>query len=244
MLNKHIKEIRNLNSTIIDVNDIISKNKTEDRLESSEKEKEILIKEIHHRVKNNLQIISSLLNLQAQYIKDKDSLNAFHDSQNRVRAIALVHEKLYQTKNFAKIDFPDYVRDLVSNLVSTINPGVPDVHVGIDVEELYLSMDLAINLGLIITELVSNSLKHAFKNNKRLKEDETDELLVSLKSQTNSRLKLKVTDNGIGFDYSLIVKKNSTLGLQLVQGFVEQIKGDLTFSGSAGSEFEIVFPIL
>ena len=224
--------------------EISSKNKHQGKPDASDPEKEILVKEIHHRVKNNLQIISSLLNLQAQYIKDGDAQNAFRDSQNRVRAIALVHEKLYQTKNFSKINFPEYVKDLVSNLVATVNPDESDIHIDIDIEELYLSMDLAINLGLIISELVSNSLKHAFSGRSFLMRDEKEKLTVSLKSHTNDRLRLTIKDNGSGFDYSLFIKKNFTLGLQLVQGFIEQIKGELLFSGNAGSEFDITFPIL
>jgi len=221
----------------------ISENIRKERVESPDKEKEILIKELHHRVKNNLQIISSLLNLQAQYIKDRDSLNAFHDSQNRVRAIALVHEKLYQTKDFSRINFSEYVKDLITNLQATVNPGT-EVQVDIKIEELYLSMDLAINLGLIISELVSNSLKHAFNRPNVIRGDEKDKLLVTLKSQTNGILRLTVTDNGIGFDYPLIIKKNCTLGLQLVQGFIEQIKGELLFRRKEGAEFDINFPIL
>lgn len=220
------------------------KNTVEERLEISNKEKEILVKEIHHRVKNNLQIISSLLNLQAHYIKDKNSLNAFHDSQNRVRAIALVHEKLYQATDFSKINFPEYVRDLISNLVSTINLHESDVQVEINIEEIYFSMDLAINLGLIINELVSNSLKHAFKVSNNSTQNEKEKISVSLKSQTSSSFRLTVKDNGCGFDYHLIIRENSTLGLQLVKGFIEQINGELSFNGSGGSEFDIIFPIL
>ena len=222
----------------------ISKKSYEEKLESSNKEKEILIKEIHHRVKNNLQIISSLLNLQAQYIKDRESLNAFHDSQDRVRAIALVHEKLYQTKNFTQINFSEYVKDLISNLMSTVNPGESDVMVEINVDELYLSMDLAINLGLIINELISNSLKHAFRLIKSSEQVEKEKISVSLKTYTSDKLRLIVKDNGSGLDYADIIKENSTLGLQLVHGFIEQIRGELSFIGSAGSEFDIIFPIL
>ncbi len=218
--------------------------KYKERIESTDMEKEILIKEIHHRVKNNLQIISSLLNLQAQYIKDPDSLNAFHDSQNRVRAIALVHEKLYQTKDFTKINFPEYVRDVIANLIDTVNPEGNDVRVEINIDELYLSMDLAINLGLIISELVSNTLKHAFREPYYNPQNEPGILSVSLKTQTNSSLRLKIKDNGSGFDYNLIIMKNSTLGLQLVKGFIEQIRGELTFNGDNGTEFDIIFPIL
>jgi two-component sensor histidine kinase len=224
--------------------DSISKKTYQEKLESSLKEKEILIKEIHHRVKNNLQIISSLLNLQAQYIKDHESLNAFHDSQDRVRAIALVHEKLYQTKNFSQINFSEYVRDLISNLLSTVNPGESDVLVEINVDELFVSMDLAINLGLIINELISNSLKHAFRLNKSSEQSEKEKISVTLQTYTNDKLRLIVKDNGSGYNYADIIGENSTLGLQLVHGFIEQIRGELTFMGSAGSEFDIIFPIL
>ena len=224
--------------------EIIQKKPFEEELESTLKEKEILVKEIHHRVKNNLQIISSLLNLQAQYIKDKDALDAFHDSQNRVRAIALVHEKLYQNKDFSKLNFSVYVRDLVSNLLTNFNQGESDILTNVMIDELYLSLDLAVNLGLIITELISNSVKHAFQHHKYSPHDEKPKVTIILKVNTENSLSLVVKDNGSGFDYHSIVKVNLTLGLQLVQGLIDQIKGELLFEGGNGSKYQIIFPFL
>ena len=121
------------------------------------------LKEIHHRVKNNLQIISSLLNLQSGYIKDKESIEIFKESQNRVRSMALIHEKLYQSKDMSQIDFSGYVSELVSNLFSSYSLNSALITLHQDIKNIMLEIDLAINLGLIINELVSNAFKHAFR---------------------------------------------------------------------------------
>ncbi|AUB39254.1 CheY chemotaxis protein or a CheY-like REC [Nostoc flagelliforme CCNUN1] len=134
----------------------------EEQIKASLQEKEVLLKEIHHRVKNNLQIISSLLNLQAEYIKDNQALEVFKDSQNRIESMALIHEKLYQSQDLAKINFADYIQDLVTNLFYSYNVNSSAISLKMNVEEVFLAIDAAIPCGLIINELISNSLKYAF----------------------------------------------------------------------------------
>ena len=156
------------------------------------RKKRYFLKEIHHRVKNNLQIISSLLNLQSGYIKDKDSIEIFKESQNRVRSMALIHEKLYQSKDMSQIDFSGYVSELVSNLFSSYSLNSALITLHQDINNIMLEIDLAINLGLIINELVSNAFKHAFPRGRK------GNLYISIKKD-KQKYELIVEDDGIGF---------------------------------------------
>jgi PAS domain S-box-containing protein len=202
--------------------------------DSSIKEKEVLLKEIHHRVKNNLQIISSLLNLQSGYIKDKDSIEVFKESQNRIRSMALIHEKLYQSKNMSQINFSEYVSELVSNLFSSYSLNSAHITYHQNINNVLLGIDLAINLGLIINELVSNSFKHAFSP------DIKGNLVIRMKKD-DKKYELSVEDDGIGFSPEIDFKKTESLGLQLVMTLVEQIGGEIFLSRDNGSNFVIKF---
>ncbi len=217
--------------------DISERKKAQQMIETSLREKEILLKEIHHRVKNNLQILSSLLNLQSNYMKDKHALEVFKESQNRIKSMALVHEKLYQSKDLFKIDFQGYVRDLTSNLVKSYRVKTSAVRLKLEVEDIFLSIDEAITLGLIINELVSNSLKYAFPEGKE------GELCVSLKSLDNDSSELKVKDNGIGLPEGFNIKETGTLGIQLVDTLTEQLDGIINIENKNGAEFKIKFPL-
>lgn len=177
----------------------LARRRAEEQIKASLAEKEALLKEIHHRVKNNLQIISSLLNLQAEYLQDNQAIEIFKDSQNRIESMALIHEKLYQSKDLAKIEISGYIQDLVTNLFSSYQVNSDAITLNINIEDILLSIDTAIPCGLIINELVTNSLKHAFPSNK------TGEIRIDLCSSPNNKFLLIVSDNGIGF------KKNSTL---------------------------------
>lgn len=207
-----------------------------EKIETSLKEKEVLLKEIHHRVKNNLQIISSLLNLQSGYIKDKDSIEIFKESQNRVRSMALIHEKLYQSKDMSQIDFSGYVSELVSNLFGSysLNSALVTLHQNIN--NLFLEIDLAINLGLIINELVSNAFKHAFPGGSK------GNLYISIKKD-KQMYELVIQDDGVGFLPEIDFRKTESLGLQLVISLVEQIGGKIFLFSEDGTKFVINFSV-
>jgi PAS domain S-box-containing protein len=205
-----------------------------EEIESSLKEKEVLLKEIHHRVKNNLQIISSLLNLQSGYIKDKDSIEIFKESQNRVRSMALIHEKLYQSKDMSQIDFIGYVSELVSNLFSSYSLNSALITLHQEINNIMLDIDLAINLGVIINELVSNAFKHAFPVGRK------GNLYISMKKD-EQKYELIIEDDGIGFSSDIDFRKTESLGLQLIITLVDQIGGEISLISDNGTKFVIKF---
>jgi len=214
--------------------DITGRKQAEEQIKASLKEKEVLLKEIHHRVKNNLQIISSMLNLQAKSIKDPKALEMFRESQNRVRSIALVHEKSYQFKGLSRLDFSDHVRSLVSHLFRSYGVHSDRIALRIHVEDVYLGIDTAIPCGLIINELVSNSLKHAFPEGK-------GEISIDLQRQHDDHYMLVVRDNGDGLPKDLDFRNTETLGLQLVNTLTDQIGGSIELGSSAGTEVKVTF---
>jgi PAS domain S-box-containing protein len=205
-----------------------------ERIESALKEKEILLKEIHHRVKNNLQIISSLLNLQSGYIKDKDSIAIFKESQNRIRSMAIIHEKLYQSKDMSQIDFSEYVSELVSNLFGSYSLNSALIILHQNINNILLEIDLAINLGLIINEIVSNAFKHAFPSGSK------GNLYISLK-KNEQKYELIIEDDGIGFSSEIDFRTTESLGLQLIITLVEQIGGEIFLFREKGTKFVIKF---
>ena len=213
--------------------DITVRKQVENKLKASLKEKEVLLKEIHHRVKNNLQIISSLLRLQSGYIKDKQALEVFQDSQNRVRAMALIHENLYQTNDLAKIDFSEYIRKLTNNLVYCYQ--VNNININTKIEKILLNIDTAIPCGLIINELISNSIKHAFNNS------EKGEIYVEFITLQTGKYSLSVGDNGVGAAENISLLKKQSLGLELVWNLVEQLEGTIVYSSKLGTSFRITF---
>jgi PAS domain S-box-containing protein len=218
--------------------DITERKKVQDSLKDSLKEKELLVKEIHHRVKNNLQIVSSLLNLQSDFIKDRQALDVFRESQNRVHSMALVHEHLYQSKDLAKIDFAGYIRALIGDLRTSYGEKAKDVAVHIDTSTFFMSIDKAIPCGLIINELVSNSLKHAFIN------DRQGKIGVSLRKSGNEHLSISVCDDGIGFPQDIDFRQTKTLGLQLVNSLCKQLRGTLELHSENGTRFSVAIPAI
>ena len=214
--------------------DITERKISEDKINYSIKEKNVLLKEIHHRVKNNMQIISSLLSLQTNYIDDNIALDVLKESQNRVKTMAMIHEKLYQSNDFVNIKFDDYILRLVSDLFYSYNIQEDHIKQVIQVEDVKLNIETAVPCGLIISELVSNSLKYAFPKGKNGK------MLVSLKRQHN-KYELTISDNGIGFPGDLDFRNTKSLGLQLVNNLVEQIDGEITLDYSQGTKFTIIF---
>lgn len=198
-------------------------------------EKEVLIKEIHHRVKNNLQIISSLLKLQKRYSANPDGWDALTESQNRVLSMALIHEKLYETTDFTEINFAAYIQDLARHLFASygIVPGKINFNVKSDI---LLSMDTAVPCGLIVNELISNALKHAFPNSA------DGEITVSLIKE-GQQLHLIVRDNGAGISKQFDMNAIRSLGLKLVTTLATQLNGRFEMKGDAGTEMKIIFPV-
>ncbi len=204
-------------------------------VKQSLEEKEVLLKEIHHRVKNNLQVISSLLYLQSTNIKDRQTLKMFQDSQSRVRSMALVHERLYQSQDLARINFAEYVRSLANYLFRSYSVNTNVIQLRVNVEDVFLGVDTAIPCGLIINELVSNSLKHAFSD------DRAGEVRIELHSDDDSQYILVVSDNGIGFPQDLDFQDTGSLGLQLVKTLADQLEGTVELDRSVGTTFKIAF---
>ncbi|ADI73896.1 signal transduction histidine kinase [Methanohalobium evestigatum Z-7303] len=196
---------------------------------------EIRKKEIHHRVKNNLQVISSLLSLESGNFDDPDVVEAFRDSQNRVRSMALAHEELYQSKHVADIDFSEYVDNLTNYLIQTYRGKTNNIIINNNVDKISLNMDTAIPLGIIINELISNSLKHAFSD------DATGEININMYVEGDNNHKLIVSDNGKGISDDIDFRESESLGLQLVNTLVEQIDGTIELDKSQGTEFIITF---
>ncbi|PKL90389.1 MAG: hypothetical protein CVV23_00625 [Ignavibacteriae bacterium HGW-Ignavibacteriae-2] len=211
-------------------------------LQSSLKEKEVLLKEIHHRVKNNLQIISSLLYLQSRKISDEETMRTFLDSQNRVRSMALVHEKLYQSKDLSSVNFSEYIKNLSSYIANSFNSDSRKIRIIYNFEEIHLSIEKAVPLGLILNELLSNCYKYAFPNSQQLNKSNENTIKISFNLVKESdRINFSVKDNGVGIPKDLVVLESDTLGLQLVNNLVDQLEADLTINNSDGTEFNISF---
>jgi len=217
--------------------DITERKQAEIQIQASLREKEVLLQEIHHRVKNNLQVISSLLDLQSQYITDPTTVELFQESQNRVKSMALVHEKLYQSQDFARINFAEYIENLTSYLFQIYIVECNYVDLRFSINEVNLTIDTAIPCGLIISELVSNALKYAFPNGRE------GIIEVILTAAPDNRCHLTVKDNGVGFPPDLEFTKPKSLGLQLINVLTEQLEGTLSFNLDQGTEVNISFPI-
>ena len=215
--------------------DITERKKAEQQIKASLQEKEVLLREIHHRVKNNLQIISSLLNLQSKHIKDEQALNSLRDSQNRVRSMALIHQKLYDSPDLVQIDFAEYLRSLASALFSSYGLGSQGISLKLSVDSLRLDINSAVPCGLIINELISNSLKHAFPTGQ-------GEISVDCHPDGDHKVALTVGDNGGGFPDDLDFRKTDSLGLQLVNTLTKQLGGTIELDRRLGTAFKLKFP--
>lgn len=208
----------------------------EEKMRSSLAEKEILLKEVHHRVKNNLQIVSSLLDLQSDYIEDEKSRIFFRDSQNRIRSMALIHQKLCQSERLAFIDLREYIEELANYLYST-SVHEPDlIHLKVDMGDISLSMDEAVPCGLIVNELLSNSLKHAFPDNRG------GEIMIRGRIK-DGWIVLTISDNGAGLPPGLDFRNTETLGLQLVTTLAKQLRGRIDINSErGGTVVSVAFP--
>ncbi|VVB88283.1 PAS fold protein [uncultured archaeon] len=217
------------------IRDITDRKQAEEQIMHSLKEKEVLLREIHHRVKNNMQIVSSLLWLQSKYITEKKYREMFKDSQNRIMSMSLIHEKLYRSKDMSKIDINEYITALANNLFESY--GVKGaIALNINVENILLGIDSAIPCGLIINELISNSLKYGFPNGRK------GEIMVSLRLSDGDKAELAVGDNGVGIPDDVDFRKTKSLGLRLITMLAEdQLQGEVNLDRSKGTEFKIKF---
>lgn len=216
--------------------DVTASRRAEEQIKASLKEKEVLLKEIHHRVKNNLQIISSLLNLQSAEIEDPTASQKFQESQDRVKAMALIHERLYQSSDLAKIDFSGYVRSLTGHLVRSYRVNASVVRLNLEVESVPMNLDVAIPCGLIINELVSNAFKYAFPEGRNGCID------VRFRAAGDGGLALTVRDDGVGCAPEWNPEECDSLGLKLVRSLTEQLGGTLDFRSRSGFACMIAIP--
>jgi PAS domain S-box-containing protein len=222
---------------IAQIQDITERKRTRDQIEQSLKEKEVLLKEIHHRVKNNLQIIHSLFNLQSHHTEDRRAIDILRESQNRVISMALVHEHLYQSKDLASIDFAKYVKTLSQDLLHSYESDNGRLSLEVSTEgNLLFNIDTAIPCGLIIGELVSNAIKHGFPNGRE------GHINVLLSMDTDDEAIIIVKDDGVGFPRGLNFRNTTSLGLQLVNILVSQLGGSIEKSDEGGATFRLTFP--
>lgn len=208
---------------------------SEERLKAALHEKEVLLKEIHHRVKNNLQVIASLLYLQSNQLKDPDALALFEDTQNRVKSMALIHENLYRTGDLARLNFADYIHCIGTDLLQSYAAGNSHIRLHTDLDELAFDVDTAVPCGLILNELFTNALKYAFPDGR------PGEIHIVLRAK-EGHMAMSVRDTGVGFPADLDFRHTESLGLQLVSMLTEQLGGTITLTCERGTMFTVTFP--
>ncbi len=213
------------------IEDVTERCKAEEEIRASLREKEMLLREIHHRVKNNLQVISSLLSLQIQNMKEEEICNMLQESRGRIKTMAMVHERLYQSPSLMQINFKEYVEKLVTDIFFSY--GTEKIKKKIEVDDIHLNIDTAIPCGLIINELVTNSVKHAFPDGKGT-------ITIKL-THKDGKIQLTIADDGIGLPKNFDLENMDTLGLKLVDNLVSQLEGEIILNRSHGTLFKIVF---
>jgi len=219
----------------ISVGTAFSRKRAEEQIEASLKEKEVLLREIHHRVKNNMQVIISLLKLQSDKIEDKKYAEMLKESQNRILSMALVHEQLYMSKDFANIDLGEYVKSFVNGLFVSYGVDTNKVKLNVEIKNLSLDLENAIPCGLIINELVSNSLKHAYPRQGE------GNISIVLQSTNEDEIELTVSDDGVGIPQDLDIKDTESMGLRLVKVLAEQtLEGKMELNRTEGTQFSFI----
>lgn len=231
-LAKNEKELASSNKALKD--EVEERTRAEGLINTSLKEKEVLLKEIHHRVKNNMQIISSILSIQSSHIEDKKLKSIFDESQNRIRSMALIHEKLYQSKDLSNINFSEYVQELTSNVFKFFN--LSGIRLKLDIDDVQLDVDNSILLGLILNELCTNALKYGFPDGG------PGEIRIELNRLDEDNLMLLVSDNGAGLPDDFDIKKTGSMGLLLVRSMVTQLNGLIEVDEGKEATFKITFP--
>jgi two-component sensor histidine kinase/CheY-like chemotaxis protein len=208
--------------------------RAEEQIKASLKEKEVLLREIHHRVKNNLQIISSLLQLQSAYVESKHDLRIFRESQNRIKSMALIHQKLYQSQDLAKINLAEYIRSLARHLFQSFGIDSEAISLEISAQDIVLGIDTAVPCGLIINELITNSLIHAFPTRK-------GRISIDFHRNKDSKFSLTVGDNGVGFPKTMDVRNSQSLGWQLIGALADQLGATVDITNGDPTAVAITF---
>ena len=230
-----LDESGNLRSILSLVLDVTERKQTEEALQASLREKEVLLKEIHHRVKNNMQVISSLVSLQADTIDNPSLRGLFNDLRDQVRSMALVHEKLYQSSSLANVNFAEYTHSLLNYLWRAHGEVAAAIRLTLNMQPVSISVEKAVPCGLILNELVTNALKHAFR-------DRTNgEITITLHAGPDNRIRLRVSDNGVGLPANVDWKKSPSLGLRLVQMLAGQLRGKLEVERDNGTTVTLTF---
>jgi len=217
------------------VQDITEQKKSQQTNLNNIREKEILLQELHHRVKNNMQVITSILSLQANFTSEPNTKKILMDSQQRIKSMAAVHDLLYRSKNLSEINFSEYIKSLITDILYSYKGDDHKIEVFFEIPEISFNLDKAVPIGLFVNEIITNSLKHGFK-------EKTQGLIkVSIKPQEYTGYLLEISDNGVGFD-SLHNKKDKTLGLMLIENLAEQVDGKLNCkSNQDGTRYSLVF---
>jgi PAS domain S-box-containing protein len=222
-------------AVVFALEDITSEVRSEERLRASLKEKEVLLREVHHRVKNNLQIVSSLLNLGSRGFREGAEMDALRECRHRIKSMSLLHETLYRSKDLTRIEFYNYVRKLVTELFQSYGVKPDEVALRMEVEDVQMGIDTAIPAGMLINELVSNSLKHAFPAGRK------GEVLVQVGANEDGVVTIVVGDTGVGLPRWLDFRASESLGMQLVTTLTEQLGGTIDLNRNKGTEFTIRF---
>jgi two-component sensor histidine kinase/CheY-like chemotaxis protein len=223
--------------------EIAERLQAEEQIRASLQEKELLLMEIHDRVKNNLQVITSMLDLQSMHIDEPQALQVIRESQNRIRTMALIHEGLYRSDDFARIDVRAYVQGIVRYLQEAYSRRAAHINLAVRVDDIHLNPDEAITCGLVINELTTNALKHAFRfeEDGSLPLDREPTIQVALSATDGDRLCLEVRDNGVGLAPHFDVQTPKSFGLRLVHMLTQQLKGELELDRCVGTTFRITF---
>lgn len=221
-------------SVIIDLSE---RKLAEKRIQDALNQKDLLLREVHHRVKNNLQVIHSLLDLQLLQLSDEHVIDVLRDSQHRIRSMSLIHQTLYQSRNFARVDFQRFLDELMRSLMESYRTTTASIHVNIDAHEIELPINEAIPCSLIINELVSNSLKHGFPNHA------SGNIGIGVQQLPDRQVELRITDDGVGIPESVNLDRTGTLGLQLVHLLARQLNGTLRVHRAQPTSFTLTFPL-